>query len=407
MEEEIPEKMALHDVVIKKPCDLNEAKQVSQHFIKNSKKKFMRETSTSYRFRNLPKSHFISKSFRTKKINNKVSIIIGKLKPEYEHLEGSGITDFFKKIGQKVKNVFSPRMDGYNNKTQNMLKLYGNMPIKKLTIYRTPIMKLLNKVMDFVSFGKFEELKKKYGFDELYHLALIADLGNKNIVIEKNEVINVSNSYNTSSKTEKQDVPLNGKEITINEMFENGRKNVGDNKWFLYDPFNNNCQFFIKYCLESVGLYNEPEKNFLFQDLSGLEKDLPTISKKIAKTTTDVGAVVNKLSGRGDVPFKIKKGSKAEKDFINYIIEHNLKDDKDDMDLDIEKIFQDWSKTQKGMKFLIKHLTKNVVKKTKNKKKEVEDENQQEEQEQEQETKEDRIRRQKREWYHRNKAKKN
>ncbi len=343
-------KMALHAVVIKKPCNLDEAREVAQHFINDPKKKFFRETSTSYRFRNIPKGHFNPKSYKTKKINKQVSIIIGHLKPEHEHLGGSGLGDFFKKIGQKVKSVFTPRLDSYNNKTRKSLEQYGNMPVKRLTIYRTPIMKVLDKVLNLVSFGKFGELKKKYGFDELYHLALIADLGNKNLVIEKNEVINVSTSYSTSSKTEKQDIPLDGKEFTINEMFEKGRKNVGDKKWFLYHPFTNNCQFFIKYCLEAVSLYGTPEKDFLFQDLTELTKELPTLTKKIAKATTDVGAVVNKLTGRGE---KMKKESKAEKDFINYIKEHNLKDD-----FDIEEIFQDWAKTSKGMKFLIKHLDK-------------------------------------------------
>lgn len=421
------EKLALHAVVIKKPCNLDEAREVSQHFIKNPKKNFMRETSTSYRFRNLPKGHFIPKSYRTKKINKNVSIIIGHLKPEYEHLEGSGIGDFFKKVGQTVKSVFTPRLDSYNNQTRKSLEQHGDMPVKRLTIYRTPIMKVLDKVLNLISFGKFKDLKKKYGFDELYHLALIADVGNKNLVIEKNEVINVSGSYSTSSKTEKQEVPLNGKEFTINEMFEKGRKNVGDKKWFLYDPFHNNCQFFIKYCLEAVGLYGVPEKDFLFQDISQLAKEMPSLSKKIAKATTDVGAVVNKLTGRGENPIKIKKGSKAEKDFINYIIEHNFKDEKNDIDFDIEKIFQDWTKTAKGMKFLIKHLVREkdsdyesdsetdvesekndmdiVVKPKKNNIKIIDDDKPKKKEKLSEEEKKDRLRQQKREWYHRNKAK--
>ena len=219
------DKLALHAVIIKKPCDLDEAREVSQHFIKNNKKNFMKETTSSYRFRNIAKGNFIPKSYKTKKINKQVSLIIGHLKPEYEHLEGSGIGDFFKKIGQKVKNVFTPRLDSYNNQTRKSLEQYGNMEVKRLTLYRTPIMKMLDTVLNFISFGKFSELKKKYGFDQLYHLALIADVGNKNLVIEKNEVINVSSSYPTSNKTEKQEVPLNGKVFTINEMFEIGRKN--------------------------------------------------------------------------------------------------------------------------------------------------------------------------------------
>ena len=91
----------------------------------------MRETKTSFRFRNLPKGHFNPKSYRTKKINKNVSIVVGHLKPEYEHLEGAGIGDFFKKIGQKVKNIFTPRLDNYINQTKKSLKQFGKIPIKR------------------------------------------------------------------------------------------------------------------------------------------------------------------------------------------------------------------------------------------------------------------------------------
>jgi hypothetical protein len=47
---------------------------------KTSKGLFMRETKLSYRFRNIPKTKFDPKSFRTKKINKNISLIYGTLK---------------------------------------------------------------------------------------------------------------------------------------------------------------------------------------------------------------------------------------------------------------------------------------------------------------------------------------
>lgn len=66
----------LHAVVIKKPIRLQEARKISQDFIKNPNIKFYRETMDSYRFRNIPKTMF--KEFRTKIINDKISLIYGK-----------------------------------------------------------------------------------------------------------------------------------------------------------------------------------------------------------------------------------------------------------------------------------------------------------------------------------------
>jgi hypothetical protein len=68
--------MELHAVIIKKPIELNDAKEIAKHFIP-SNKKFYRETESSYRFRNIPKTQFKKGSFRTKIINDNVSIVLG------------------------------------------------------------------------------------------------------------------------------------------------------------------------------------------------------------------------------------------------------------------------------------------------------------------------------------------
>jgi hypothetical protein len=68
----------LQAVIVKKPIDLDEAKKIAKQFIDN--KKYYRETTTSYRFRNIPKGHFDPNSFWTKKINKNISLVLGNLK---------------------------------------------------------------------------------------------------------------------------------------------------------------------------------------------------------------------------------------------------------------------------------------------------------------------------------------
>ena len=70
--------LTLHAVIVKKPYDLQEARAVARDIMKSKKDKFMRETSTSYRFRNVPKTKF--SSFVTKVLNPQVSLVFGKLK---------------------------------------------------------------------------------------------------------------------------------------------------------------------------------------------------------------------------------------------------------------------------------------------------------------------------------------
>lgn len=70
----------LHTIVIKKPIELNEAQKIASDIINNKNRKFYRETDSSFRFRNIPKTKFLKKSFRTKQITPNISLIFGKLK---------------------------------------------------------------------------------------------------------------------------------------------------------------------------------------------------------------------------------------------------------------------------------------------------------------------------------------
>ena len=71
---------ALHAVIVHKPYPLEKAYQEAMSIMKITKPKFMRETQQSYRFRNIPKTKFQSKSFRTKIINPNISLVFGNLK---------------------------------------------------------------------------------------------------------------------------------------------------------------------------------------------------------------------------------------------------------------------------------------------------------------------------------------
>ena len=92
---------SLHAVIVKKPIELNQAKKKAKHFINDKPLKF-RETITSYRFENFPKNDFESKTFKTKKINDDVSLIFGTHKEGKDELVEGGniVSDIIDKIGE-------------------------------------------------------------------------------------------------------------------------------------------------------------------------------------------------------------------------------------------------------------------------------------------------------------------
>lgn len=73
--------MDLHAIIVKKPYTLDDAKEIAENIAKDKLKgkTFIRETNSSYRVRVIPKTKFIKGSFKTKKINNQISLIYGVL----------------------------------------------------------------------------------------------------------------------------------------------------------------------------------------------------------------------------------------------------------------------------------------------------------------------------------------
>jgi len=68
----------LHAVVINKNIKLDDAKKMAMDIIKDKNKTFYRETTDSWRFRNIPKTKF--SEFRSKVINPNITLIFGKLR---------------------------------------------------------------------------------------------------------------------------------------------------------------------------------------------------------------------------------------------------------------------------------------------------------------------------------------
>jgi hypothetical protein len=210
---------------------------------------------------------------------------------DYEIVIGSGILDRFIK------------QDKLKSSSQKILDNYGNYPIVKIQIYRTPVLSLLKTFLNTISFGKFKEATQSY--DDLFHLAMITsvkmpDGSLKNIVIEKNASVNISTEYKTNDKTEVKDVDLKNKNLTIKSMIDETLKKIPTKRFYLYDAFNSdtnsgNCQRFIMDILASNNLMTPELDKFINQNAEEIAKNLGSVGSqiipKITRAITDVGAV--------------------------------------------------------------------------------------------------------------------
>lgn len=208
---------------------------------------------------------------------------------------GGGFFDY-------VSNLFTSN-DKYTNKADAMLKKYGNYNITGIIIEKTPIISIIDKAINLISLGKWAEAKKKYNYDDLYHLYLIItlDLGGgqtKRLLLEKNQSINISESI--PGKTDKtQNINIfTPKNLTLNSLLQNTLNRVGKDQYFIYDGFGGkNCQNFVKDIFESNNLYNDRINKFVFQPIQELNKDLGGFTTGFSKGVTDLAAFGERLIG--------------------------------------------------------------------------------------------------------------
>ena len=205
--------------------------------------------------------------------------------------------------------------------SQATLDSIGNNPISRIQIKRAPVAVFIEKFFQLITAGQWGQVKQKYGYDNFYHLALVLyyqsgesfqmrmnrfvgdDMSGiaggmegptpsqMRFTIEKLELINIQRSTNEAQGTQYQDVPLNGRTVTLNEMVNRTRTMMGDEKFFTYDAFTNNCQIFVKSLLQSVGLLTPNALTFLFLTVDKLIKELPGYTSKVARFVTDLGGL--------------------------------------------------------------------------------------------------------------------
>lgn len=176
------------------------------------------------------------------------------------------------------------------------IKLNGEKRVEKITLYRAPIQKMIDKLFNILSLGKFDEMKGKLGYDDIFHLYAIVHLSDDTrLLIEKNQDINIDDDIEAKDKAEALEVNLKDYQPTFFELLENTRKLMGDNNFYKYDAFKNNCQDFLLNLLKANNLLNDTNEKFIKQNAAELLKSLPSYVSTIANTTTNTASYINKF----------------------------------------------------------------------------------------------------------------
>lgn len=179
---------------------------------------------------------------------------------------------------------------------RKILSQIGNEKVESLKLIRTPLSKISRFLLNIASLGQLESKLKETGIDDLFHLSLLI---NEKYELDKQDVIKLIRNPNAVKENSQTLVVPVSSNFTINEMLENTRQKMGSN-YAPYDARTNNCSIFISNVLSANGLSTENSNIFLNQKTIELFEKFPSISEKLVKFGTELGAVVDKaLYGEG------------------------------------------------------------------------------------------------------------
>ena len=194
---------------------------------------------------------------------------------------------FYSDIKDRLSGFHHGRRLDWPPKDRTLLIQYGEFYITQITLGRASIHEMLDKALQLLSLGTWNDLKKQYNYHRMYHLHMLIQLSNNNIVrVEKNAVVSISNTFKIENDAEFYHVAVST-QCTLNPFFNKTIETIGLKQFFVYSPFSENCHRFLLDILGCNGLLSEQAKQFIYQDISELSKQLPQITKCIGQTLTD------------------------------------------------------------------------------------------------------------------------
>ncbi len=184
-----------------------------------------------------------------------------KLKAEscrYHNTTGAGLFSALKNVGSNFVNrrvglaLQGPRTGPTARFSKFLSTEAGSQPIKSIKIARKPIMPGVQKILNFLSFGKFSKTAAKLKYDSVYHnYLLIETTDGKKYKVEKNHIIEASNATENDYKNEHYDIPVH-RNLNLKDMVQ--KASHRDKAFWQYDGKKDNCQKFTEEMLDDNGL---------------------------------------------------------------------------------------------------------------------------------------------------------
>jgi len=161
----------------------------------------------------------------------------------------------------------------YNKLCCKMLKKYGECEINKIYLVRTTFTKLHTFITNILTLFEYDELVKQSTDNIPYHTMILIEIKLKNddkikwLLLEKNNCISMNDNFVLTHGMEVKEIELKKeKNIYLKDFLEETRNRMGNENFFNWHLFKNNCQEFTKELLITVGSYDDYYKKIIFSN---------------------------------------------------------------------------------------------------------------------------------------------
>lgn len=175
---------------------------------------------------------------------------------------------FILKYLKKSIDEYNILFNQYSKKSKQILDKYGDNELTNVFIVRQPITninKFLLNILTFYNFEKLINISDKY-FP--YHTLLVFEIKiKKNIkkllFVEKNNYINISENFTIQKSHEIKRLNIKNKSYTLKTILNETEKRLGNEKYFNWHIYKNNCLNFTKEVLITMKTYNKGVKKYI------------------------------------------------------------------------------------------------------------------------------------------------
>ena len=182
----------------------------------------------------------------------------------------------------KMDGGLALKLERFPVQAKKLLDQVGNEQINKIVIFRKPLGNILTKTLNKLTKGALDDFLKTAPYDKFFHLGVII---NDKYLMDKQDSFTfkrVNAQRFLRAKGMETSMPtINYDGLTINSLVEKTKDKMGENRFFGYEPLNNNCQDFIIALLDSINA--QFDRDFVKQKVEELAKTVPSWKQKIAE----------------------------------------------------------------------------------------------------------------------------